>query len=72
MAKLHDADWQGVKDALGRAGAPTDANGLGIPADDIAKALVMASSIRDRYTVLRDGLDEKEAEDLAREVGVIK
>jgi len=32
----------------------------------------MANSIRDRYTILRDGLGEKEAKNLATETGVIK
>lgn len=72
MARLHEAEWEGVKDSLKRAGAPTNAKGLGIPADDIIRALVMAGSIRDRYTILRDGLKENEAEELASETGVIR
>jgi len=72
MARLHEADWEEVKDALKRAGAPTDADGLGITGDDVVKALVMASSIRERYTVLRGGLKEKEAKNLATETGVIE
>jgi len=71
MAYLHDAEWEKVRDSLMKVGAPVNAKGLGIPAEDVIKALVMANSIRDRYTILRDGLGEKEAEELAGATGVV-
>ncbi len=72
MAYLHKADWEGIRNSLKRVGAPTNARELGIPDEKIIKALVMANSIRDRYTILRGGLKEKEAEELAIETEVIQ
>ncbi|MFC2162546.1 NAD(P)-dependent glycerol-1-phosphate dehydrogenase [Candidatus Altiarchaeota archaeon] len=72
MASLHEADWLEVKNALAKCGAPTTAKGLGIPAETIIKALVKATSVRDRYTILRKGLTESEATDLATKTGVIE
>lgn len=71
MAHLHDADWVKVKEALKTVEAPTTAKELGIPQEKIIEALVKAASIRDRYTILRDGLTEKKARELAEETGVI-
>ena len=70
-ARLHDADWEGIRDALAACGAPTTAKELGIPPDKIIEALTKAHTIRDRYTILRDGLIEKDAKNLAEETGVI-
>jgi glycerol-1-phosphate dehydrogenase [NAD(P)+] len=73
MAKLHGLDWKGIRDSLERAGAPTDAKGLGIKREKIIEALVMAQSIRpDRYTILsKIKLDKASAEALATQTGVI-
>jgi len=71
MAHLHGAEWEKVRDSLRKVGVPVNAEEVGIPAEDVTKALVMANSIRDRYTILRDGLSEEKAEGLAKATGVI-
>jgi len=72
MARLHEADWLGVRAALEACGAPTSAAHLGIPDDKIIKALTMSHKVRDRYTILRGGLDFARASELARETRVIE
>jgi len=72
MAYLQGEDWQAIRDALRTIGAPTDANGLGIPAKYVVKALTVAHRIRpERYTVLGAGLSKRAAEQLAHVTGVI-
>ena len=74
MMYLHGGDWRRVKTALLTIGAPTTARDLGVTADEVVRALVMAHSIRpDRYTILGDnGLSREAAERLARTTGVIE
>jgi glycerol-1-phosphate dehydrogenase [NAD(P)+] len=71
MAYLHDANWKKVKDSLARVGAPINAKELGIEDKYIVEALMIAHKVRDRYTILRNGLREEEAINLAKATRVI-
>lgn len=72
MACLHKKNWQEIKEALEMVGAPTTAEGLGVTADELIRALMLAPKIRpERYTILGKGLGRAAAEKLARETGVI-
>jgi len=71
MAYLHDADWGRVRDSLKEVGAPVNAKELGIDEDYIIEALTTAHKIRDRYTILRDGLGYDDAYELAKSTEVI-
>lgn len=64
-------DWHAVRDALDTLGAPTTARELGIDADDIIAALTTAHEIRDRYTILGNGMNEAAARETARKTGII-
>ncbi len=71
---LHSGDggqWRSIRDALAAIGAPTTADGLGIDAEDIVKALSSAHEIRDRYTILGDGMSDAAAREVATRTGVI-
>lgn len=72
MAYLHNADWTRVRDALKTVGAPTNAKELGIENKYIIEAITTAHTIRDRYTILRNGISESEAIHLAKMTGVIE
>ncbi len=72
MAYLHKAEWELIRDALKKVGAPTTAKEMGIEDKYIVEALVKANSIRDRYTILRGGLTAEEAKKLAKDTGVIE
>ena len=72
MMYLHGGNWQQIRDALQRIGAPVDACGLGISDQCIIEALVHAAEIRpERYTILGAGLNEEAAENVARITGVV-
>lgn len=73
MARLHGLDWERIRGALEKIGAPTTAKGLGIKREKIIEALAMAQDIRpDRYTILsKIKLDRATAEALALETSVI-
>jgi len=73
MAYLHGMDYERVRRALKRAGAPTCAEELGISRESIITALVRAREVRpDRYTILNEvRMDERMAREVARETGVI-
>ncbi|ODS35541.1 MAG: NAD(P)-dependent glycerol-1-phosphate dehydrogenase [Candidatus Altiarchaeales archaeon WOR_SM1_86-2] len=71
MAYLHDADWERVRDSLKEVGTPVNAKELGIDEDYIIEALTTAHKIRDRYTILRDGLCYDDAYELAKSTEVI-
>jgi glycerol-1-phosphate dehydrogenase [NAD(P)+] len=71
MTYLHGKDWERVRDALKVVKAPVNSKELGIEDSYIIKALTMAHSIRDRYTILRGGLSEECATDIAKKTGVI-
>ncbi|MFB6307769.1 MAG: NAD(P)-dependent glycerol-1-phosphate dehydrogenase [Haloarculaceae archaeon] len=64
-------EWQSVRDALDRIGAPTTAEKLGIEETTVIEALTTAHEIRDRYTVLGDGMSEAAAREAATVTGVI-
>jgi len=66
-----EEDWENVRDALGSIGAPTTAEELGIDNETVIEALTTAHEIRDRYTVLGDGLDGDAAAEAAMVTGVI-
>ena len=68
---LHGDDWQGVRDALETLGAPTTADELGVTDDEVIEALTTAHEIRDRYTILGDGMNEAAAVEAAERTGVI-
>lgn len=72
MAYLHGEDWQGIKGALQTIGAPTTAKELGIQTKYIIRALTIAHRIRpERYTILKNGLKRRAAEQLVKVTGVI-
>jgi glycerol-1-phosphate dehydrogenase [NAD(P)+] len=71
---LHSGDagrWRSIRDALAEIGAPTTAEGLGIDDDDVIAALSSAHGIRDRYTILGNGMSEAAAQEVAERTGVI-
>jgi len=73
MAYLHSLDWRRVRQVLRSIGAPTTAEGLGVPSEAIIKALTIAHKIRDRYTILGEtGLTQGAAKRLAKVTGVIE
>ncbi|AAM07041.1 TPA: NAD(P)-dependent glycerol-1-phosphate dehydrogenase [Methanosarcina acetivorans] len=72
MMYLHGGNWQEIRDALKKIGAPTNAEELGIEDRYIVEALLHAHSIRpDRYTILGNGLTPSAAEKVARITKVI-
>jgi glycerol-1-phosphate dehydrogenase [NAD(P)+] len=66
-----DGQWRNVQAALANLGAPTDADGLGVSDEAFLEALTTAHTIRDRYTILGDGIDEAAAVEAATVTGVI-
>ncbi|PSQ39639.1 NAD(P)-dependent glycerol-1-phosphate dehydrogenase [Halobacteriales archaeon SW_5_70_135] len=73
-AYLHGGDrgiWREIRSALESLGAPTTAEGLGIEADTLIEAMTTAHRIRDRYTVLGDGMSEPAARRVAETTGVV-
>ncbi|MDD5112224.1 MAG: sn-glycerol-1-phosphate dehydrogenase [Candidatus Altiarchaeota archaeon] len=71
MAYLQKSDWQAVKKSLEWCGAPTNAEQMGISRRDVIRALSTAHKVRDRYTILRDGISRSKAEEIAEKTGVI-
>ncbi len=67
----HDGKWRDVRDALAAIGAPTTAEGLGVDEPTVIEALTTAHEIRDRYTILGDGVSEAAAREVARVTGVV-
>lgn len=66
-----DGVWRDIRSALRTIGAPTTAEELGFDDDLIIEALTNAHLIRDRYTILGDGISESAARRVATETGVI-
>jgi len=64
-------DWRDVRDALTAIGAPTTAADLGVDPGTVIEALTTAHTIRDRYTILGDGMDGAAAREAATVTGVI-
>jgi glycerol-1-phosphate dehydrogenase [NAD(P)+] len=63
--------WRAIRDALAAIDAPTTATELGIDGDVVIDALTSAHAIRDRYTILGDGVSEAAAREAASVTGVI-
>ncbi|WP_276271033.1 NAD(P)-dependent glycerol-1-phosphate dehydrogenase [Haloarcula litorea] len=63
--------WRDVRDALAAIGAPTTADQLGIDDETVIEALTTAHDIRDRYTILGDGMSEAAAIEAATVTGVV-
>jgi len=71
---LHSGDggqWRAIRDALTSIDAPTTAAELGISDDDLLEALTTAHEIRDRYTILGNGVSLDAAYETATVTGVI-
>ncbi|MFP4545961.1 MAG: NAD(P)-dependent glycerol-1-phosphate dehydrogenase [Methanomassiliicoccales archaeon] len=73
MMYLHGGDWEEIRDALQKVGAPVTADQLGFDEGEVIQALVNAHRIReDRFTILgHSGLTEEAAGKMARITGVI-
>ena len=73
MVYLHGGDWEEIRDALKKIGAPTTSEELGISKKKIIEALDRAQEIRpERYTILGEqGLTCDAAKKLAKTTGVI-
>ncbi|WP_435062911.1 NAD(P)-dependent glycerol-1-phosphate dehydrogenase [Halobaculum sp. EA56] len=63
--------WRAIRDALKAIGAPTTAGELGIDGETVIEALTTAHGIRDRYTILGDGVNRDAATEVATFTGVI-
>ncbi|MFB6304926.1 MAG: NAD(P)-dependent glycerol-1-phosphate dehydrogenase [Haloferacaceae archaeon] len=73
-AYLHEGSggqWRDIRDALDTIGAPTTAAELGVEAETVVEALTTAHRIRDRYTILGNGVSEAAAREAARVTGVV-
>ena len=73
IAKLQGQNWKQIVKTLKNSGAPTTAKEIGLEPKILAKALVMAQSLRpERYTILKEvKMTEKEALKLAKSTGVL-
>jgi glycerol-1-phosphate dehydrogenase [NAD(P)+] len=72
---LHNGDggqWRAIRDALKSIDAPTTAAEIGISDDDFLEALTTAHEIRDRYTILGNGVSLDAAYETATVTGVIE
>lgn len=65
-----DGRWKNIRDALAGLGAPTTADELGIDEGAVIEALTTAHEIRDRYTILGNGMNEAAAREVAAATGV--
>jgi glycerol-1-phosphate dehydrogenase [NAD(P)+] len=63
--------WREIRSALESLGAPTTAEELGITPEELVEATTSAHEIRDRYTILGDGISETAARRTAETTGVI-
>jgi len=64
-------DWREIRDALESIGAPTTAAGLGVDDETVIEALTTAHTIRNRYTILGDGIDADAAREATTVTGVL-
>jgi len=74
VAYLHEGEkgmWRNIRDALAVIGAPTTAADLGFDDETVIEALTTAHRIRDRYTILGNGISEAAAREAATVTGVI-
>ena len=72
MAKLHGLEWEDIANALKSMGSPTTVEAIGINAKTMARAVVMAITVRpERYTILnKKKLNNAEAMELIESAGV--
>ncbi|WP_293028114.1 NAD(P)-dependent glycerol-1-phosphate dehydrogenase [Natronococcus sp.] len=73
-AYLHGGErgiWQDIRSALASIDAPTTAAELGIDDETVIEALTTCHEIRDRYTILGNGMNERAAREVATKTGVI-
>ena len=71
---LHSGEkgqWSDIRAALANIDAPTTASELGVSDEEVIEALTTAHTIRDRYTILGDGITEEAAIEVATATGVI-
>jgi glycerol-1-phosphate dehydrogenase [NAD(P)+] len=73
MVYLHGGNWEEVRNALKKIGAPITSEELGVSKKKIIEALVRAHEIRpERYTILGEtGLTQDAAKKVAKTTGVI-
>ncbi len=73
IAKLQGQDWKKIVAMLKNVGAPTTAKQIGLKPKILAKALVIAPSLRpERYTILNQAkMTEEKAIALAKSTGVL-
>ena len=73
IAKLQGQNWKEIVKTLKKSGAPTTAKEIGLKPKILAKAMVMAQSLRpERYTILKEvKMTEKDALKLAKSTGVL-
>ncbi|MFW5964523.1 MAG: NAD(P)-dependent glycerol-1-phosphate dehydrogenase [Natronomonas sp.] len=64
-------EWHRVRDALAGIDAPTTADDLGIDPEQFIESMTTAHEIRDRYTILGDGIEEDAAIEAATVTGVL-
>ena len=64
-------DWKRVRNALAGIEAPTTAAELGIDGEQFIQAMTSAHEIRDRYTILGDGIAESAAIEAATTTDVL-
>ncbi|MFP4624987.1 MAG: NAD(P)-dependent glycerol-1-phosphate dehydrogenase [Natronomonas sp.] len=66
-----NGDWSRVRNALSGIDAPTTASELGVDDEQFLEAMTTAHEIRDRYTILGDGLDPDAAREATSVTGVV-
>ena len=73
IAKLQGQDWKKIVKTLKNVGAPTTAKEIGLKPKILAKALVIAQSLRpERYTILKEvNMSENMALKLAKYTKVL-
>ncbi|WP_129114915.1 NAD(P)-dependent glycerol-1-phosphate dehydrogenase [Halegenticoccus tardaugens] len=65
-------EWRDIRDALASIDAPTTAADLGVSDEEVIEALTTAHEIRDRYTILGNGVEVDAAWEVAAVTGVIE
>jgi len=73
IAKLQGQDWKKITKTLKNVGAPTTAKEIGLKPETLARALIIAQSLRpERYTILNEvDMVEKKALALAKSTNVL-
>lgn len=72
MSFLQGQDWRRVRDALKVMGAPTKAREIGLTEEETIRALTIAHTVRNRYTILGEtGISAEAAEKALRATEVI-